>query len=172
MRTRYTGMIKEIATAHGLDPDMVEAVVLQESAGNTDAFRFEPDFWNRYMKGKPQWTGANPRRVSSSYGLMQIMYPVALEIGYSTDHPPEMLFVPEVGLTWGCQKLRQLADWAAGLTVPAEIAKVEPNVHVLAGLAAYNGGRGGNNPAKNWPLRNGRYAREVVAKWQLLDSGK
>jgi soluble lytic murein transglycosylase-like protein len=71
--------------------------------------------------------------------------------------PPEHLFVPEWGLRTGCQLLAELLTWAG--TKTTDQAKV-----TLAALAAYNGGRGGNDPTKNWPLRNARYANEVLAK--------
>src|SRR5690349_19412236 len=78
----YRREIEEVARAHALDPDLIEAVVLTESSGRTDAFRHEPDFYRRYLQGKPEWAGTNPRRVASSYGLMQVMYPVAKELGF------------------------------------------------------------------------------------------
>jgi len=161
LRTRYWPLIQEVAAKHGLDPLLVEAVVVQESSGNTDAFRFEPDFWNRYMKGKPEHIGKNPRRVSSSYGLMQVMYQVALERGFSPSLPPETLFVPELGLEWGCRHLVYLKTWAESLGVSDEDA-------LLATIASYNGGRGGNNPQKDKPLRRASYARDVLMKTAIL----
>lgn len=158
MRTRYGTEIKTIAETYQLDPDLVEAVVLKESSGNTDAFRFEPDFYNRYLKRLPECRGLNPRRISSSYGLMQVMYWVARELGYSKDHPPELLFVPQTGLGWGCRKLQTLIDWANGYQAVPESDRL------LAALAAYNGGRGGNTPGT--VLRNGIYARGVL---KILD---
>lgn len=158
-RTRYTALIAEVALAYKLEPVLVEAVVLKESAGNTDAFRFEVNFYNRYLKVAPEWAWArqkyaNPRRISSSYGLMQVMWVVALEEGYSKDVPPEGLFVPKVGLVYGCRRLQKLMLWAKGF--PA----VDPDNQLLAALASYNGGRGGNTPGSI--LRNGAYARDVL----------
>jgi soluble lytic murein transglycosylase-like protein len=165
LRTRYKTQIEAAATKWGLDPLLVEAVVVQESAGNTDAFRFEPDFWNRYLKGNPKYRHLNPRRVSSSYGLMQVMYCRILEdkVADNDAWEPELMFIPENGLDIGCGLLRELLEWAAG------IEPVNPTcTPQFAALAAYNGGRGGNDPSKNWPLRNGRYAREVLAKREAL----
>ena len=141
--TEYRAQIEAIAAQFHLDPDLVEAIVLTESSGKAHAYRFEPGFWDRYMKTKPQWDGANPERVSSSYGLMQIMYPVACEIGF-TETAPEYLFVPTIGLLWGCKKLRSLLDWAKQNTDQA--------------LAAYNGGKGGNEKP---PYRNQWYVDKV-----------
>lgn len=143
--TQYRAEIEAIAAQFHLDADLVEAVVLTESSGKTHAYRFEPGFWHRYLKGKPQWDGANPERVSSSYGLMQIMYPVACEMGF-TETAPEYLFVPTIGLHWGCKKLRSLLDWAKGNTAQA--------------LAAYNGGKNGNDKP---PYRNQHYVDKVFS---------
>lgn len=161
--TRYWPEIIAAATVEKLDPILVEAVVVQESAGNTDAFRFERDFWNRLLKPNPEWAGMNPRRASSSYGLLQIMYVVAVERGYDRAHPPEMLFVPEVGLRWGCRHLRYLMDWAnqGWPTVPQE-------ARLLSVLASYNGGRGGNTPGTSLRPTNRLYAQSVLNHYTVL----
>jgi soluble lytic murein transglycosylase-like protein len=165
LRTRYTAEIAAAAARYNLDANLVEAIVLQESAGNADAFRFEPDFWNRYLKGNPRYKHLNPRRVSSSYGLMQVMYCRLLEdkIAENDAWAPELLFVPENNLDIGCAFFAELLQWAR--TRPATEHTVTPEE---VALAAYNGGRGGNDPSKNWPLRNGKYAREVLARYKLL----
>jgi soluble lytic murein transglycosylase-like protein len=143
----YRAEIEAIASPLGLDADVIHAIVLTESSGKAHAYRFEQFFWQRYMQGKQQWDGAVPERVSASYGLMQIMYPVACEMGF-TD-PPESLFVPVIGLTWGCKKFRSLLDWAQQDTEQA--------------LAAYNGGKGDNDTR---PFRNQDYVDQACsATW-------
>lgn len=118
-----------IASRYRLDPDLVTAVALTESSGRTSAYRYEPAFWMRYLAQKPEWVGENPERVSASYGLMQVMYPVARELGYPVTEVPEGLFVPVVGLEYGCRVLAERMAWAKGDTHKA--------------LAAYNGGKAG-----------------------------
>lgn len=160
LRTRYKAEIDVAASKWGLDPLLVEAVVIQESGGNTDAFRFEPAFWNRYLKINPKYRHLNPRRVSSSYGLMQVMYCRILEdkVGDNDAWEPELLFIPENGLDIGCGFLAELRQWAQSLRETTYTSDVD-----LIALAAYNGGRGGNDPNKNWPLKNGKYAKSVLA---------
>jgi hypothetical protein len=110
---------------------------------------FECRFYERYLRNKPEWSGQVPRRVSSSYGLLQILYPTAREHGFTGE--PELLFVPIVGLEWGAMHLRTLIEWAEGDYIRA--------------LAAYNGGRVGNAAP---PFRNQAYAdRVLLAKLQL-----
>lgn len=146
MRTEYTPLIKEVAARYHLDADFLEAQILVESGGRTDAFRHEPDFWNRYMKNKAEWRGSNPRRVASSYGLLQILYTTAKELGFSG--APEMLFVPEIGLDWGAHFLRTLIDWAEGDLVKA--------------FVAYNGGKGSAMKSP-YPTRPHLYAEQVLS---------
>lgn len=152
----YREQIFHAANAAGLDPWLVEAIVWQESRSHADAFRYEPKFWLRYMAKSPQYKQLSPpRRYSSSYGLMQIMWVVAKELGYLAE--PEGLFIPSTNLVWGCRKLKQLTAWGNGYPgVPLEDRK-------LAVLASYNGGTGGNTPGT--PLRpdNYQYAQRVLA---------
>ena len=151
----YHAETATMAQRHGLPVDLVTAVVLTESSGQTHAYRHEPAFWRRYLEGKPEWDGANPARVSASYGLMQVMFPVAVEFGYARHDPPEYLFVPLIGLDYGCKVLRERMDWAKG--------------DVRAALASYNGGKGGNAPGGL--LRNAAYADKVERMRHRIDGG-
>jgi len=152
--TAYRAEIVAASTKHALKPDLVEALVLIESSGRTHAYRYEPQFWTKYMLGKPAWAGTNPARVSASYGLMQIMYPVAVEVGF-TGSDPEYLFVPSIGLEFGCRQLAQLLAWAQGDANQA--------------LCAYNGGRGGNGVH---PFRNQPYADRVLAALATVQAAR
>lgn len=156
----YKDLIIAVATSHGLEPALVAGVCWQESEFCAHAYRFEPDFWNRYLKLNPKYRHLNPARVSASYGLMQIMYPLVHEDKLADNDalPPEHLFVPELNLDMGCRWLKGLFTWAQGLGVN------DANVVRLAAVAAYNGGKGGNDPTKNWPLRTAHYATKTFAK--------
>lgn len=169
----YKQMIIDISTLEGMDPVLIAAICWQESSFRADAFRFEPDFWNRYLKINPLYKMLNPRRVSSSYGLMQVMYSRVLEDKLTDNDalPPEHLFVPEMGLRTGVQFFKELLAWAKGRIAaipPEQLRGLPPLQPERVALAAYNGGRGGNDPSKNWPLRNGVYAREVLEKFAIL----
>ena len=160
----YKALIAEIAGRYGFEPALIAAVCWKESDFKTHAHRFEPDFWNRYMKGNPLYRHLNPVRVSSSYGLMQVMYCRLLEdkVAANDAWEPELLFIPENGLDIGCAFLRELYAWAATKTS-------DPKLIALAAHASYNGGRGGNNPATDSPLRNGAYARDIFVRKAVMD---
>lgn len=162
MIPHYRREVEAAAASHGIDPDVLEALVEQESGGWASAFRHEPAFWKRYLQGNPAYAKRNPREVSSSYGLCQVMYPTAVEHGF-TGKPWE-LFDPVVGLEWGARVLERLIAWADGLYTGVE---AERSAEVLrSALAAYNGGRGGNAPTG--PLRNRAYADQVLARLRRI----
>lgn len=142
------GFVNEIAQAASgfqINDALLSALILTESSGRPYAYRFEPDFWRRYLADKPEYADALPARVSASYGLMQIMYPVAREHGFKDD--PEMLFVPRINLFWGCTHLAHLLEWARG--------------DVDKALAAYNGGKGAGLKAPDYPSAQVVYIAKV-----------
>jgi hypothetical protein len=143
----YRDLMHRLGEREGVDPLLLEAVSFQESSWRADAFRFEPAFYERYLKGKPQFKGQVPRRISSSYGLFQVMYSTALEHGFSDE--PEVLFVPFTNILMGARILKSLLSWAGG--------------DVAQALAAYNGGKG------NWKAAiPGDYARRVLTHYTRL----
>lgn len=148
-RNWFANEMAAVAARFGLDPMLLEAVAWQESSCRTNAYRYEPLFWDRYLAKDAKWANANPFRVSASYGLLQIMFPVAQELGFIGK--PEELFDPETGLEWGARKLASLVAWAKG--------------DIEMALAAYNGGKGGNATR---PFRNGTYATNVLARLKFL----
>ena len=129
--TEYRREIEVAARDFGLEPDLLEALVMAESSGHADAFRHEPEFWRRYLAHNPEYKHNNPRRVSSSYGLCQVMYSTACDLGFKAE--PEMLFVPSVSLHFGAMYLARLLRWAEANGKTGSYAQA---------LAAYNGGQG------------------------------
>lgn len=145
MKTEHDGLIRDVAQRRQLDPDLLIAQVMIESAGQADAFRWEPGFYQRYILGKTLPYSHYGPLAACSYGLLQIMFAVAWELGYRGR--PEDLFLPNVGLDWGAKKLRTLIDWANG--------------DVEQALCAYNGGKALN---RTKPYANQRYASKVFAE--------
>ena len=124
---------------------MVRGVVLQESGGNPFAVRYEPGFYERYLKDKsvdfvPSGCSRDTERIgrSISWGLMQIMGETARCVGFRGWFGE--LLMPETGLAWGCAYLARLRD--------RYLARGGwPGV-----LRAYNGGPGNwANPANHYP---------------------
>lgn len=145
----YDSEVKISAKAFDLEPELVTAIVMVESAGRTNAYRYEPNFWLRYMANKPEYAGGNPYRLSASYGLMQVMYATAHFHGFEAC--PEVLFQPAMGLTYGCKHLRKLLNECDG--------------DVEMALAQYNGGKSGNTAP---PFRNAGYVLKVMKTYHAL----
>lgn len=102
------GIVQKHASLHKIDPLIVASIILQESAGNTWAVRFEPGwkyskdvgFWAKKV-GSSLKTESNLQ--STSFGLMQVMGAVAREHGF--DGWLTELCNPEMGISVGVKHL-------------------------------------------------------------------
>jgi soluble lytic murein transglycosylase-like protein len=159
MPSPYRPEIETAAAARSLDPDLVEAVVEQESDSHFYAYRYEPGFWTKYLASNPTWSKRNPLEVSASIGLMQVMFTTAVEHGF-TGQPWE-LFAPAVALEYGCRVLSANLAWATKAFRGNQGDR--SRIIVASALAAYNGGRKGNDP-DNIPDRNHEYAESVLRR--------
>ncbi|MGD0841275.1 MAG: lytic transglycosylase domain-containing protein [Candidatus Acidiferrales bacterium] len=113
---QLVALARAAAATHGLAPELVCAVVEQESAWNPWAVRYEPGFLARYVApiynaGKISATEAYTRSIS--WGLMQLMGQVARELGCAAASLAQ-LCDPATGLEFGCRQLRAKLDAAAG----------------------------------------------------------
>lgn len=131
------------ATRHKLDPQLVCAVIEQESNWDPFAIRFEPAFLARYVSPLRLSPTEQIAR-SMSWGLMQVMGEVAREHGFSGKWLAE-LCLPERGLEIGCGLLAYKILEANGNTAKA--------------LVLWNGG---SNPD---------YAGDVLSKMEKYVGG-
>jgi hypothetical protein len=166
--------IVSAARARGLNPDLVEAVVLVESGGNPYAWNPEPHYrylWNVATRSPfrkmtqderlseippidfPTLAGDRDQEFwaqQASWGLMQIMGAVAREAGFVGPYLP------------------QLVDPVLNLQVGTKLLLghiLHFNGDLEKGIAAYNGGRGGYDlPA---PVR---YAQKVLARLRIVEA--
>lgn len=137
---------------YGLKAGLLQAVAIQESRLNPWAFRVEPDFFDRYIKGvdKHSLKGIWPQGVSeasernaraTSWGLLQILGQVARELGYVGQYLPQ-LCDPATGVEWGAMHLAN---------------KIKKYGNLADGLSAYNAGQ---------PIDNNRsgYVGPILAR--------
>jgi soluble lytic murein transglycosylase-like protein len=138
-------LARATAVAHGLSPDLVCAVVEQESNWDTWAVRFEPAFEKRYIHpALPAAPTTEELSLAISWGLMQVMGQSAREHGFRGRFFTG-LCNPEVGLEIGC---RVLSDkWARA------------NANLETALQHWNGG---GNPV---------YASEVIVRMAKYGGG-
>jgi soluble lytic murein transglycosylase-like protein len=158
---RY-GAIKELVRTfsrnHGINPELVAGVIYTESRGNPTAFRYEPRYFDRYIKAK-KLQGYVPYSINedsernaraTSWGLMQIMGETARERGFMRESLVD-LADPEINLDFGCAYLRDLIDAHGGDTILA--------------LYHYNAGEGSEYPGP----KPGDYPSRVL---KAIDEGK
>ena len=136
--TMQRPLITRVASRYGLRPDLVAGMVMVESAGDALAMNPEPKFLERYRKTIEDYVRHCGNRQAllnfrksgvpwaSSYGLLQIMWPVAYERGLRSPWPT-ILSRPDTGLTWGCKHLAWLLERTDDET---------------KAVASYNGGLG------------------------------
>ena len=99
--------VAECALKFGLRPELVAAVCEQESDWNPWAIRFEPAFETRYIKpALPSAPTTREITKAMSFGLMQIMGEVAIELGWNGQFLTE-LCDPATGVLYGCKKLQK-----------------------------------------------------------------
>jgi hypothetical protein len=145
--------IKDIVEKHAesfnLQPNIVKAVIMVESNGDTFAVRFEPN-WRWWLNPK-YW--ARRVRVTTrteaicqqmSWGPMQIMGTVARELGFEQDMPA--LCQPATGIYYGCKKLSQL---------------LKKYTYIRPALSAYNTGRPNSRKGRRYAEKVLEYAKRI-----------
>lgn len=150
---QWKELIIKSAEQFRLDANLISAVIRIESSGNPDAIRFEPRW---HLFNNPQFYASHlgiertdeEKHQATSWGLMQVMGAVARDLGF-TDHM-EMLLVPELGVFYGCKKLKKLF----------ERYHTEEDV-----VSAYNQG---NNRMANGMYVNQRYVDKIYGELRYL----
>jgi soluble lytic murein transglycosylase-like protein len=132
----FVALADDAARAHSLWPELVCAIVEQESSWDRWALRYEPAFYARYVE--PQLArGIIPeseaRARAFSWGLMQVMGQVAREHGF-VGASLAALCDPVTGLDVGCR------------VFAAKLAAAEGNV--ARALLIWNGGANRDYPAQ------------------------
>lgn len=113
----FKALIEENAIKYNIDADIISAIILTESSGNTWAVRYEPMYrWVlpiSSMKAYSETIGITVETImisqKMSLGLMQIMYAIALD-EYGFRGPPTQLCDPAIGIDYGCRHLRKFID--------------------------------------------------------------
>lgn len=127
-------LVNKYALKYDLRPDVVMCIVIQESKGDTFAWRWEEAFWEKNLKGKDrsQLSGWTPKpgtlptltdellQRSCSYGVMQVLGDTARWCAKVQTPFLTSLCDPERGIEAGCKVLsfylnRAGGDYRAGL---------------------------------------------------------
>ena len=108
------------ATDEGLFPELVCAIIEQESDWNPWAIRYEPGFFEHYVKPLLDSTTISVTEAqirAISWGLMQTMGQSVREIGFNG--PMASLCDPQTGILWGCKLFTKKLGFAGGDTEKA-----------------------------------------------------
>ncbi len=140
---QLVSLARAAAAAHNLYPELVCAICEQESAWNPWAIRYEPAFYEKYIRPlvdsgrlspSPGISAATEARARAfSWGLMQVMGQVAREHAFAGASLAE-LCDPPTGLGVGCR------------VFAAKLAAAEGNV--TRALLLWNGGANREYPAE------------------------
>jgi len=138
---------------------LLKAIAMVESSMDPMAYRYEKEFWEKYGSKFPDLKDRDPKEVSASYGLMQVMFSTAWNLGFRG--PGVDLYNPVYNVELAGKLLVQLREQL----VPKPFWRCWPNEVVLA---RYNGGSAGN-PGPEGLLRNWDYVlrvkREYINLW-------
>jgi len=155
---RWLRLAEKWSKQTGVPVALILATIHQESGGNPNAKRAEPEYLKQYgntnkFKKIEKETGLAPLEIASSYGLMQLMIPTAW--GYLSAHhkSPNVISVlidPDMAIRYGTAHLKT--------------AMGEHNtLKEIAG--GYNGAGSNSQHARNVEALYGRYR-----EW--LDNGR
>lgn len=147
---------------YGLKKLMLKAVAIRESSLIETAYRYEPGFWQKYLKDNPEWKDKDPAVVSASYGLMQLMWTTAWSLGFRGTQND--LWNPVYNIELGAKLLKKLLDKVYSEKQYEKFPWLSP-VDIV--LARYNGGSY-KNPDPNGNLRNQKYVTGVRKEWDNL----
>lgn len=127
------------AKQFGVDPDLAVAIMTEESslAWPRCSSRFEPNFNYLYQpevyavrNGVTNETEKSQQ--ASSWGPMHVMGGSARELGFNDPIP--LLFQPDIGIEYGCRKLKQLCEkYESEAAVIASYNAGSPRKKILPG---------------------------------------
>ena len=161
-KTDYDQLFCNMSKKYRLKKLLLKSVAICESALDARAYRFEPAFWSRYLKNNPEWKDRDMNEVSASYGLFQLMYTTAHQMGWRGSG--EDLYNPVYNAELGAKFIRMLLDKVAENGLSVKFWWLSP---IEISLARYNGGRTGN-PDSEGKLRRKVYSDKVLRVWTDL----
>jgi hypothetical protein len=149
------GLIKQAADTFGIDPDLLGAICIVESQGNTWLIRYEPK-WSAFLN-PAHWAKLitlDTEKICQmiSWGLCQVIGARARELGH--EGLLTELLRPDTGLYYGAKNLSLLLK-----------------KHGIPGaIAAYNAGS--PRIAANGKFINQDYVDKVMSAWDEIKSEK
>lgn len=117
MCSDYDAIFRSAAAALKVEPAILKAIAMQESGLVWISYRFgkaERRFYRRYILDKPEWTNhryySQPQVLSASWGLMQLMYTTAVQMGLPREAPWHVIMEPEMNILLGARYFANQMD--------------------------------------------------------------
>jgi hypothetical protein len=145
---------------------LLKAIAINESSLDPKAYRFEAMFWDNYLANNPEWKDKDPKIVSASHGICQIMFTTAWSLGLTgeIEKVRDDLLDPSINIMLAAKLMRLLID----KSIKKEYAdKYYWLSNAQIACAMFNGGSRGN-PAEDGTLRNQKYVRKIFKTWGEL----
>lgn len=156
---QWGSLVDELCLKQRQERWLVLGLIATESGGDPWAIRCEPLFWKRYgetfrrnARGNARKWARFPDVASASYGLGQVLYVTATELGFDPAYPTQ-LCDPHYGLTAALTKLRRCYEQTMESRTPTESA-----------LLRYNGGGDTEYPRRvlEWKERLMQFAGQLA----------
>lgn len=132
MCSDYDAIFRSAAATLKVEAAILKAIGMQESGLVWIAYRFgkaERRFYRRYIEGKPEWMKHRyynePKVIAASWGMMQLMYTTAVQMGLPREAPWHTIMEPEMNILLGARYFANQMDRYG---------------NVSAAIAAYNAG--------------------------------
>lgn len=188
--TAYRGEIVIAAGRYDLDPDLVQAIVEQESGYDPAAWNPEPRYrWLWDVRANTKFRALTLAEIAAksppadfhalagdadqewvaqqaSWGLMQIIGANAREHGFRGSYLPELTRDVALNLDVGCRIFAEHVAWVARFPY-AGLESARAAWARRKALAAYNAGRAGTSS----DAAQG-YAVGVLARWDRIRKGQ
>jgi len=165
MTNEFDTLFEKTGKDYHIKPLLLKAIAVRESTLNPKAYRYEPEYWEHYLKHLDSWKDKEPTIVAASYGLMQILFTTASGLGFTGTG--EELYDPAINIDLGAKLLKQLLDKVLSRKQYETFPWLSPLSIVLA---LYNGG-GWKNPDIEGNLRNQVYVDRVFETYINLKRG-
>lgn len=145
---------------------LLKSIAITESNLDPKAYRYEPLFWDNYLVNNPEWSDKDPKIVSASHGICQIMFTTAWSLGLTgeIEKVRDDLLDPLINITLCAKLMRLLIDKSIKKEYTDKYYWLS-NAQIAC--AMYNGG-GRGNPDENGVLRNQKYVRKIMKTWGAL----
>jgi hypothetical protein len=150
------------ANKYKLKKLLLKAIAICESSLDEHAYRYEPEFFRRYLADNPEWKDKDPAIVSASHGLYQLMWTTAWHLGFRGTQ--DDLWNPVINTELAGKLLRRLLDEVDADGICERHFELSP---ISVVLSRHNGGNR-DNPSADGKLRNQKYVDKVMRTWNEL----